>query len=64
MRLQILTNSASFDMETDLWEVQCSQSHVGWKEENFPIVTAGPIARRGRCGWKLDELGWQEAIAV
>ena len=64
MRLQILTNSASFDRETDLCERQRSQSHIGWKEEDFPIVIAGPIARRGRCGWKSDELGWEEAVAV
>ena len=42
MRLQILTNSASFDMKTDLCEGQCSQSHIGWKDEDFPIVIAGP----------------------
>ena len=51
-------------METDLCEGQCSQSHIGWKDEDFPIVIAGPIARRGRCRWKLDELGWEKAIAV
>ena len=64
MRLQILTNSASFDIETDLCEGQCSQSHIGWKDEDVSIVIAGPIARRGRCRWKLDGLGWEEAIVV
>ena len=64
MWLKILTNLASFDMETDLCEGQCSESRIGWKDEDFPIVITGPIARRGRCRWKLDELGWEEAIAV
>ena len=56
MRLKILTNLASFDMETE--------RRIGWKDEDFPIVITGPIARRGRSRWKLDELGWEEAIAV
>ena len=64
MRWKILTNSTSFDMETDLYEGQCSQSHIGWKDEEFPIVIAGPIARRGRCRWKINELGLEETIAV
>ena len=53
-----------FDMETNLCEGQCSQYRIGWKDEDFPIVIVGPIARWGRCRWKLSELGWEEAIAV
>ena len=64
MQLQILTNSASFDMETDLCEGHCSQYRIGWKDEDFPIVIVGRIVRRGRWRWKLFELGWEEAIAV
>ena len=51
-------------METDLCEGHCSQYRIGWKDEDFPIVIVGPIARWGRCRWKLFELGWEEAIAV
>ena len=51
-------------MEIDLYESQCSQSHIGWKDEEFPIVIAGPIALRGRCRWKINELGLEEIIAV